>query len=264
MNKLSFRLLSAAGAVCALALASQASAQGTFQNGGFEDGTFSSWTQGSGYWWDPGQSLAPSLYQVGGTYYDAGANASAIVTAGQDPYTGNALSMVYSGKYSARVNNAYNDYSVSTIRQTVTGYNDPFIYFAWAAVLEASHDVTDSDNFRLTLTNDTKGTTLYDVTYNSANAPMGLFKQYNSWFYTDWQVQNLDVSEYQGDTFTLSLLASDCPYGGHAGYVYLDGFGAAPPVQGDGAVPEPSTYGIFGAVILLGIAAWRRRAKAKV
>jgi len=164
--------------------------------------------------------------------------------------------MVYNGSYAARVNDSYNNYSVSVISQTVSNYNDPYIYFAWEAVLEASHGATDSDNFGLKLTDNTTGATLYSAYYNSANTPPGLFTQSSSdWFYTTWQVEQLDVSALEGDTFTLTLLASDCPYGGHAGYVYLDGFGAAPPPPG---APEPATTALIG-FGLCGLAVMRYR-----
>lgn len=251
-----------------LALASALSAVpavfGQFINGGFEDGNFNAWTRGSGYL-SSGQltdNLNPSDFFSGGMKYNAGADASGIVTAGLDANTDNHLNRVYSGNYSARVNDGSQDYSVSGIRQTVTNYTDSNIFFAWAAVLEDSHGPTDSDVFKLTLTDDTTNSVLYNVTYNSATAPIGLFTESSAgWFYTEWQVQNLDVSALSGHTFTLSLLASDCPYGGHAGYVYLDGFGSVlPPAgPGPGAVPEPSTYGLFGAAALLGLIAYRRR-----
>jgi hypothetical protein len=66
--------------------------------------------------------------------------------------------MVYSGNYSGRVNDPYNNYSVSVISQTVNNWQDDHIYFAWAAVLQASHGSTDSDNFTLKLTDDNTNT----------------------------------------------------------------------------------------------------------
>lgn len=238
----------------------QVSAQ--FVNGGFEDGSFNGWTRGSGYW-GGGWPLDPSSYFAGGANYNAGADSSAIVGQGNDPIVGSLLNTVYAGKKAVRVNDEINDKSVSALRQTVTNYQDSSIYFEWAAVLEASHESTDSDNFTLKLTNDTKGTTLYQVSFNSYDNG-AIFNEYNGWYYTNWQVQNLDVSAYTGDTFTLELLASDCPYGGHAGYVYLDGFGSVVVDPGDnnGAVPEPSTYGMIGAgALLAGVLIRRRFAK---
>jgi hypothetical protein len=225
----------------------------SFTNGAFESGDFAGWTQGSGYWTGDLSLLTPVNYSVGGTYYDASADASAVVTSGLDPNTDNKLNGVYSGTYSARINNSLNDYSVSLIKQTVTNYTDPNIFFAWAAVLQESHTPTDSDNFVLSLTDDTTGDVVYNVAYNSANTSSIFTKSSTGWFYSDWQVQNLDVSSRMGHDFTLSLLASDCPYGGHAGYVYLDGFGSViPPGGGGGKTPEPASmagllaFGVLG------------------
>jgi hypothetical protein len=225
-----------------------AAGTGTFANGGFEDGSFNSWTTGGGYWY--GGSENPTSFLPGGAKYDANVfpARSAVVSVGTDPITG--LPTVYNGSYAARVNDYTPNAHVSVISQTVTNYTDPNIYFAWAAVLEESHGVGDSDNFSLVLTDDTTNTTLYSVSYDSAQAAYAnLFKTvyypytYDTWYYTNWQVNSLDVSKYQGDTFTLTLMGSDCPYTGHGGYVYLDGFGGAPPVQ---TTPEPATLLLAG------------------
>lgn len=227
--------------VCLTMLCASAAWSADFINGGFEDGTFNGWTAGSGYWYG-GWPINPQNYQVGGPNYNPSANASAIVTPGNDPVVGNRLNRVYSGNYAARVNDWVNNYSVSTIEQTVANWSGTGIFFAWAAVLEASHGATDSDNFTLRLADVTTGTDVYNVSYNSyTNGP--IFKYYNGWYYTDWQIESL-TNLTPGDTYQLQLLASDCPYGGHAGYVYLDGFGAAPPDPG--TVPEPGTMLLMG------------------
>ena len=209
----------------------------SFVNGGFEDGSYNGWTQGAGRW-TGGWPINPTNYLPGGSRYNIAYWQGAIIdnlVNVTDPITGNPT--VIQGRYSARINNSNNDYSVGVISQTVANYTDPFIYFGWNAVLEASHGLTDSYNFTLKLTNDTQNLTIYSVSYSSASAP-GIFTRYGNWYGSGWQVQSLNVSAYAGDTFTLTLLGSDCHYGGHAGYVYLDGFGAAPP-----PIPEPATYG---------------------
>ena len=243
-------LITVVALVLALALPSVAA---SFINGGFEDGNWNGWTQGGGYWY--GAPVSPTDYLPGGSQYNMGGNRSAIVTAGNDPITG--LPMVYNGSYAARVNDSSNMYHVSVISQTVLNYTDTNIYFAWSAVLQASHGVGDSDYFALKLTDDTQGDTLYAVSYDSASTP-GYFQQIGSWYYSGWQIANLDVSARIGHTFTLTLLGSDCPYGGHGGYVYLDGFGATPPPPG----PEPTTMSLVllgaGSVVLARLR--RRRA----
>jgi hypothetical protein len=121
-------------------------------------------------------------------------------------------------------------------------------------VLEGSHGPTDSDNFTLELLDLTAGDTVYSVSYSSANTP-GYFNYYNGWYWSPWQVNSIDVSGRLGHDFTLTMLGSDCPYGGHAGYVYLDGFGAAPPPQ---TTPEPGTLAMLGSGVLFA-ANWIRR-----
>lgn len=203
----------------------------SFVNGGFETGDFSGWTKGGGAYY--------------GSYYPSGdPGKSAIVTTGTDPYTGNNLNMVYSGNYSARVNNYDWGYHYSTISQTVTNWTDPNIYFAYAAVLEDPGHAYPG-HMRVTLKDETTNTNLYDVyfDYYTAGTVLGnaQWHHYGNWGYTDWQVVQLDTSAVMGDDLTLTLLASDCAYGGHGGYAYLDGFGAVPPT-----VPEPSTVALLG------------------
>jgi hypothetical protein len=233
---------------------------GSFVNGGFETGDFTGWVQGGGYWY--GSAVSPTDYLPGGSQYDMSGNRSAIVGVGNDSITG--LPMVYNGNYAARINDYTNNYHVSVASQTVTNYTDPHIYFEWAAVLEESHGVGDSDYFALKLTDDTVGDTLYSVSYDSASTP-GYFNSifysgtYDTWYYSNWQVQDLNVSARQGHTFTLTVLASDCPYSGHGGYVYVDGFSniVVPP----SSVPEPATLTLMsGGALGLAIAV-RRRAR---
>jgi hypothetical protein len=267
-----------------LALPGAAAHAASFVNGDFETGDFTGWEQGSGNWGfdptgggnyapyptyqtGPGGNLTPDLY-LGASPYNLGSGPGSpgvftITNPGTDPNTGGALTTVYSGNHSAMLNDANNNYSVTAIRQTVANYTDTHIYFAWAAVLEGSHGITDSDNFTLTLLDDTQSKVLYTVSYSSASAAgTSLFNNYFGNYWTNWQVQNLDLvaaGGALGDTLTLELMGADCPYGGHWGYVYLDGFGAAPPPPG---VPEPASLGLLG-LGMAGIASLRKKKAQK-
>jgi hypothetical protein len=237
-----------------------------FTNGGFEDGNTTGWTTGSGYRANINNpSLVPSQFLPGGSEYNSALNHSAVVGAGVMAHTEGTLQQVYSGNYSFRAEDLVTGGYASAITQTVTNYTDPNIFFAWAATLEGAHGVNDAATFKLVLTNVTTGTELVNRTYNAASGGGGVDSRFtlgsDGFYYTNaWQIEQLDVSAFSGDTFELTLLAADCQQTGHQGTVYLDGFGAVtpPPVVG---VPEPETYALMLAGLgLVGWVARRRRA----
>jgi len=245
-----------------LMAASSAYATG-FTNGGFEDGNLSGWTGGGGTWQGtPSPPLDPLAYN-GGTPNNT------LVGVGTDPITG--FSTTYNGSYAVRVNDNVNNYSVSTIRQSVTNYTDASIFFEWNAVLEAAHGINDAANFSLVLHDDTDNVDVLSRAYSSAGnigsgtgsvtwlpyvAPSPIF---GTWYSAGWVVVTINLTAAQiGHDFTLALLASDCDAGGHAGYVYLDGFAPTIVVQN---TPEPATLALVG-LGALGLGAVRRRKAA--
>ena len=229
-------------AVALLLVAAPAFAN-TFINGGFEDngGSFDSWTKGGGTY--------------NGSYsYSGDPGKSAIVSTGTDPYTGGNLNMVYEGSKAARVNNYDWNYHFSTISQTVTNYTDPNIYFAWAAVIEDPGH-SEPGHVRVTLKDVTTNQIIYNQYIDYYSHPAGVnWHTYNGWGYTDWNVAQL-VTPVLGDTYELTVLASDCGWGGHGGYAYFDGFGAAPPQP---SVPEPLTMLLLGSG-LVGVIGFGRK-----
>lgn len=246
------------------AFAATPASANTFVNGDFETGTLAGWTGGGGSWF--GSPPAP----VAAATYNGGPSNNTITNIGTDSITG--ASTTYGGSnHAVRVNDSVNNYSVSTLQQTVTNYSDNDIFFAWNAVLDGSHGLTDSDYFSLTLHDDTTNTEIVNRSYSSAGDlgsggspvtwtsypdPVG----HQPWMTTGWVVENINLVALGavGHDFTLTLLASDCPYGGHAGYVYLDGFGnVAPPPS----VPEPASLALIG-LGLAGLATMRRRKSA--
>lgn len=167
----------------------------SFVNGGFEDGTLNGWIGGGGTW-----SGSPAAL-VDPATYNGGTPNNTVMNVGIDPITG--ANTVYGGQHSARVNDSRSDYSVSTLRQSVTGYSDNSIFFAWNAVLEGSHGLTDSDYFSLTLTDDTDNKTLVSRAYSSAGAigsgasgvTWTAAANNSSWLSSGWVVENIDLED---------------------------------------------------------------------
>jgi hypothetical protein len=246
----------------------------SFVNGGFDGpvagdaGTTNGWVVGGGNAGISSRSgvlnsaLSPADWLPGGTHYNAANSNSAIInTAYVDPNVGAALgSTVYSGAYSYRVENTTNGGYASAISQTVVGYTDPTIFFAWKAVLEAAHDAETAATMKLVLRDDTDGIDLITRTYNATAGgvdPTKFTFLGGNYYTAAWQIEQLNIdASLSGHNFTLSVLAADCQPTGHFGYVYLDGFGAAPPVQGN--VPEPTSLALVG-LGMAGLAASRRR-----
>jgi PEP-CTERM motif len=241
----------------ALLFASTSFAAG-FVNGDFETGDASGWTETSG-------SRVPftNSQLAGNVGLISGPNAgrSAVISASYvDPNVGAALgSTVYNGNFAYRVEDTTTGGLASVIQQTVLNYTDTDIFFAWKAVLLGAHGPQDAATMVIELKDLTTNTVVISRIYNAGGGVDARFSNVGGNFITaNWQLEQLTIGAgLSGHDFLLSVLAADCQPTGHWGYVYLDGFGNAIPVQ----TPEPASVALLGAG-LAGLALARRRKRA--
>ena len=247
--------------VSAASLLAGGASAAPFINGSFEDGTSDGWTRGAGSRVNVlNNAINVPDFLPGGSRFstaNGGVNRSAVVPAGTvDPRVGAALgSTVYSGNYSFRIEDTNTGGYASVLSQSVLNYTDASIFFAYKAVLEEAHSANDSALFRLLLRDDTTGTNIVTRDFNSNTTGGGVDPRFtqtaSGYFYTpDWQIEQVNIdASLSGHNFTLSVFAADCEPSGHLGYVYLDGFGAAPPTSGGDtgvSVPEPASLSLLG------------------
>ena len=220
-----------------------ADATGTFDNPGFETGDTSGWTTCGGYW--------NSGWPVDETFCTGPANLATIMTSGTtDDVTG--APTVFAGNHSLRLNDQYGGQDLTALMQRVNGYNGNKIYYAWNAVLEPSHDATDSPSFVIKVVDKTTNTIVTNIAYSAYTAQnSSIFRTAGNFVTTDWKVEDVDVTS--GHDYELVFVAIDCLYSGHGGYVYVDGFGNAIPSANEGVTFDPSKDVVKGSTILIPI-----------
>ena len=221
-------------------------------NSGFEDTDvlpLPGWTAGGGTWFG-GWPLNPDNYTGAASQLYLIHDLAHTVT---DGYTGTHV--VFGGNNTVRLNNTVNDYSVTVIRQTVTNYSYNHLYFAWNAVLEPSHDATDSPNFTILVRDLTTGSNNLFIAYSAYMAQSSsIFRPASYMVTSDWKLE--DVTTIAGHDYEMIFLAADCPYGRHRGYVYVDGFGGVIPSANTEIINEgfdPATDTTRGSEILIPI-----------
>lgn len=191
-------------------------------------------------------SSYPDLTYYGGTFFDP-----TKVTAGVDPvidfYQKNngaygtkaplgqasSLAIVFNSLYALRINNWDYNYHASSASQTATIPNvaAPEIRFAWAAVLEdPQHDRANQPYVEILVFDEDAQKVIFRKHFFSGDpsysgwVPMtsSYTPTYTLWNIIPWQTMVVDVSSAVGHKVKVRVSASDCGYGGHGGYAYLD------------------------------------------
>ena len=182
-----------------------------FENFGFETDDFTDWSHETHTWQDPSPgSFSPEK--------------SEIVSQGNDGIIPE-IKRVYHGNHSVRVNNFDSRHHISSVSQSriVPNMNNPKLEFYWAAVLaDPKHHYAYQPYIEIEVVNETTGNTLYYQHYYSNDPVYSGWIDYDNWKGMPWQKAMIDLESSIGDTVRLKVLAADCGYGGHGGYVYLD------------------------------------------
>lgn len=264
------RLIAVASAIVAVP------AFAIFQNGGFETGNFTGWTQSSGI--NNGLTGVPPFSGASVNVAPGGAFRGAVVTGGPD-LAGAPIALPRAGSSTARVNNlatggianAISQTDVITVADRDSSDNRLHVRFSYAVVLQdPGHSAAGQPFFYLRVRNVTKNTVLFqDFSFAGQTGTQFKVIPLNTGYkYLDWQNADVLVSDADlGDSIEVYLLASDCQPTAHSGYAYLDGFGSAVVPPGPGAVVAPVVEvptlaeGSLVALglLLLGAAAYGRR-----
>jgi hypothetical protein len=253
------KLIGAAVAICAMTASSFA----LFVNGGFESGDFTGWTVKYGtFYGGPAanaysginfgyvQSNQPQAQIIDNTFTQPGLSLNI------DPFVGNKM---------AFLNDYYGLYHATEISQTdkITQTdidNGAKLFVDWGVVLEnPSHGAGYDPFFGINVTIGGVTQTFY-ADGGSAAATWTPAGGYAALSYYKSAVWSYDLSGYAvGTDVTVDLFVSDCAYGGHAGYAFLDGIGTV--YQPPSGVPEPGMISMImiGMLSLTGFAVSRKR-----
>lgn len=220
-------------------------------NVGFESGAFTNWVTSLGYRRNCAYASTTTNISCFGMNSTSYANAN---TAGRleiiqenvsppykyDPIVGEGLRMVNpdGGNFSLRLENYQNGWGATEVSyEFVVDANQPFFEYSFAVVLEdpgVSHPNDMKPFFSTRIKQNSSGNYLdcgdFTVIANPDDPFFGqkdFFKQvpdlYEGWKYCDWHKKTIPLHDYIGQTLTITFLVSDCPWGGHLGYAYIDG-----------------------------------------
>lgn len=145
------------------------------------------------------------------------------------------LFRVKSGEHSLRLNNG-NDGGgdVSLLKRTIeVGATQNNITFNYALVLQDPNHVDTVNGVVINsnpyyqcrlITPSGQIININKIVANKSNTAVFKTADQNDVVYTDWICENIDVSQFRGQTVTVEVIIADCGWGGHFGYAYFDNF----------------------------------------
>jgi gliding motility-associated-like protein len=190
---------------------------------GNNDPTFGSYTAG----------FVPS---TGINYAMSCAVHHSIVPAGNDPMVGSLLQTTASSSsnYSFRIGNSCNGYSSEVLSKKFVVTGSGIIKFSYALVFENpdNHAPSAQPSFWVKVY-DSIGNLIPGLVYLDITAPPQDFlissntnpffqNGPNSLKFIDWACAKIDLSQYVGQKVSVALITTDCAFGGHFGYGYVD------------------------------------------
>ncbi|MFI5141208.1 MAG: hypothetical protein ACHQII_02525, partial [Bacteroidia bacterium] len=224
-------------------------------NVGFEDGTTTGWTMNIGNTSSSSSLPCPTcitpggsggLYQVVNSTSTSTVNingncqctpidcSSQLCINGVDRFGGFPVvaPAPLGGSYSLLMNHSMCGYQMEQATQSfvVSSSNSTFTYL-YAAVLEdGGHPVSMASYFEARVIDVATGTVIpcTEYTASAANANLGSLVGWTAStvdpnvYYKPWTTVSLDLSTMLNHTVTVEFTVSDCGYGGHFGYAYID------------------------------------------
>lgn len=163
----------------------------------------------------------------------------AIVSRANDPVVGALLTTTSlpGNLYSFRLGNNYFKYGTELLSKRFKVSGTGIIKFSYALVLNEPGPVVDptftKSAFRVAVY-DNAGNRIYNVVYLDGASPLDyipsdatspFFQVYVSnhdIVYRDWSCAKIDLSHYIGQEVSVAIITSDCSWGGHWGYAYID------------------------------------------
>lgn len=258
-------------------LACAGSSHAIFVNGGFEQNSLAGWTIAGGF--NPGLSGTPPFTGASVQITAGAAGPASIVGAGTDPRAP-GITLPRVGQYTAKINDESTGSRLTTLSQTDTvtaadvdpSDSLPHLRFSFAPVLDdPAHAPNEQPYFYVVVRNVVDNSVLFEQFAYSGQPGVTFQQGTGSWKYLPFQ--NVDAvlpASAVGQQVELTVIGADCSLSGHAGYVYVDGFGSAQvgggtgggvPPQAQVPVPALDRLGMLLMAALLaatGLLAWRR------